>query len=268
MTTFLFWNLNRRPLGAMVGQLAKVHDVDVVILIECTIADEQLLSVLNSSTGANFNKPFSPTGKVQLFSRLPHDTIQPVLDDGRLTVRRLIFQTTDILLAALHFPSKVNWNDRDQQDEAGVFARHIAQCEAEFRHRRTVVVGDFNMNPFEHGMSSSHGFHGVMTRTIARRVSRTVNDREYPFFYNPMWSCFGDRTEGPPGTHYYDGGKPLTYFWNVYDQVLIRPDLLDRFHDELSILDSDGVRSLLTSRGRPDIKDGSDHLPLLFRLDL
>jgi hypothetical protein len=37
---------------------------------------------------------------------------------------------------------------------------------------------------------------------------------------------------------------------------------------ELRILDGDGQASLLTERGRPRSATASDHLPILFRLDL
>ena len=61
----------------------------------------------------------------------------------------------------------------------------------------------------------------------------------------------------------------MTYFWNIFDQVLIRPDLLDLFRNEdLSILSNDGVESFLTERGLPDKTVASDHLPIIFKLDL
>lgn len=36
---------------------------------------------------------------------------------------------------------------------------------------------------------------------------------------------------------------------------------------DLSILTTDGVESFLTASGIPDQRSGSDHLPILFRLD-
>ncbi|AGP34359.1 hypothetical protein BE04_41665 [Sorangium cellulosum] len=84
-----------------------------------------------------------------------------------------------------------------------------------------------------------------------------------------MWSRFGDGSPGPPGTYYRDGGEHITFFWNMYDQVLIRPDLLDAFRpEELEILHADGASSLLTQGGLPDRGRASDHLPVLFRLSL
>ncbi|MDX2043591.1 MAG: hypothetical protein SF097_20405 [Acidobacteriota bacterium] len=125
------------------------------------------------------------------------------------------------------------------------------------------------MNPFESGMVSAGALHGVMTRNVALKNSRTIQGNEYPFFYNPMWGLFGDGTEGPAGSYYYAKSGHETYFWNIFDQVLLRPSLLPHFrNNELKILTDDGTETLLSERGLPDNDAGSDHLPILFKLHL
>ena len=91
-----------------------------------------------------------------------------------------------------------------------------------------------------------------------------------------MWSLFGDAQGRPPGTYYYSTSTLITYFWNMFDQLLVRPQLLSSFENEnLQILTSAGnskqassATSLLTKDGRPNSKTASDHLPLLFSLEL
>src|SRR5262249_31785741 len=109
--------------------------------------------------------------------------------------------------------------------------------------------------------------HGVMNRAVAERGERVVAGSPYRMFYNPMWGFFGDREASPPGTFYYDKSKILTYFWNIFDQVLLRPELIERLV-EVQILTTDGQETLLETGGRPDKANASDHLPLLFRLNL
>ena len=54
----------------------------------------------------------------------------------------------------------------------------------------------------------------------------------------------------------------------MFDQVLIRPELTERFDsDQLKILTSIGVQSLVQLDGRPDAENYSDHLPVIFELD-
>lgn len=271
MLSFLFWNLNRKPLTRQVIDLVKQYNVDVLMLAESSISDEEFIPELIQATGRTFHKPFSLPGKIQIYTSLPEHEVQPVYDStiGRLTIRRLVRANTDILLAVLHLPSKVNWSDESQAVEARKLAEVIRQFETRANHQRTVVVGDFNMNPFETGLISTDGFHAVMTKEIALQLSRTVQATEYFYFYNPMWGNFGDRTEGPPGTHFYGSSEHVACFWNMYDQVLIRPELLNGiFKDDLKIVSSIGDRSLATATGKPDGINTSDHFPIWFGLHL
>jgi hypothetical protein len=64
-------------------------------------------------------------------------------------------------------------------------ANSIRSVEQKIGHTRTILVGDLNMNPFEEGVVSAAGLHAVMTRRIAEKQSRIVQEKEYPFFAIP-----------------------------------------------------------------------------------
>ena len=81
-----------------------------------------------------------------------------------------------------------------------------------------------------------------------------------------MWGQFGDRTDGPPGTFYHLAPPPESHVWNIYDQVLLRPSMMDKL-EVVEVLSSDGTESLLTTSGLPSEMACSDHLPLLVRLN-
>lgn len=271
MTSFVFWNVKELPRAEQAARLAGERLADVVILAESLVPDTDLIAALNRETGLFFCRPWSESSeRIRIYTRYRETELVAVFDEpsGRLTIRRLLVGKRDVLLAAIHFHSKVRWSNEDQYEEIQNMARHIRRVEDDFGHRRTIVVGDLNMNPFERGVCSSHGLHGVMTRSTAAEMSRKVAGREYTYFYNPMWGFFGDRTPGPPGTHYYRDGTPLVYFWNIVDQLLIRPALLDLFDDEIAIVDCLAGEPLVDERGRPCLKRGSDHLPLHFKLRL
>ncbi|WP_211204018.1 hypothetical protein [Chloroherpeton thalassium] len=109
----------------------------------------------------------------------------------------------------------------------------------------------------------------MMTRKLVEKEKRIVQGKTYPYFYNPMWGHFGESLPTPSGTHYHARSEQVVFFWNMYDQVLIRPALFPYFDSkDLLILTSDGKNSLLTSTGTPDIQNGSDHLPILFKLNI
>lgn len=270
MLSFLFWNLNKKPLQAIIVNMARQHKVDVLMLAECSIAPDTLLRMLEQSAESKYHHAPSYCEKVQIFTRFDNNFIRSVSESDRHTIRRLNLPgRIEILLAATHFQSKLRWRDDSQAFECMELANSIRFEEKKVGHARTVLVGDFNMNPFEGGVVSSNGLNAVMSRAIAGRKARVVQAKGWPFFYNPMWSLFGDASPGPPGTYYYSGSEHKTYFWNMFDQVLIRPDLLDRFNNQdLKIVESDGRKSFLSANGLPAGNIASDHLPIVFKLKL
>jgi hypothetical protein len=113
-------------------------------------------------------------------------------------------------------------------------------------------------------MVAANALHGMMSSRSARKQTRTIDKREYSMFYNPMWAYLGERSGGPPGTYRYWSAKHVLREWHAFDQVLIRPGLIDWFpRSELRVLDRIGETSLVSPGGYPSV---SDHLPLIFEL--
>jgi endonuclease/exonuclease/phosphatase family metal-dependent hydrolase len=265
-TKFLFWNLNRKPLAGLIADLAEEHLIDLIILAECEIDPPTMLRTLNR-TSSRFHLTTGLCTHITIYSGFPSRYIQATYESERVSIRTLELPAREpVLLAAVHLPSKLHWTGESQAFECTELARQIDLEEQKAAHRRTVLVGDFNVNPFEAGMAG--GLHSVMSRQVAFRGARTVQGREYPFFYNPMWSHFGDASSHTAGSYYYDAGEHVNHYWNMFDQVLLRPELASRFDSaQLSILKAVGALSLVRPDGRPDQQVGSDHLPLLFEVE-
>lgn len=266
--TFLFWNINRKPLEELLQFLMEEHLPDLVILAECTISAATLRAMIGRQRVRYrlLEEDLSP--RLTFLSRLPKRAIRPILDDGGIAIRRIIPPVGDeLLLVAVHLGSKLHLESNEQSLLATRMPQLIEQAEKKVKHARTIVLGDFNMDPFEAGLTSSETLHAVMDRQIATARTRTVQGQARQFFYNPMWNFLGDASIGPPGTYFYSGSAPVTHFWHTFDQVLIRPDLLPNFRDEnVSVLVIAGGISLLDAKGRPNAAIASDHLPLLFKI--
>lgn len=173
------------------------------------------------------------------------------------------------MLVGTHLVSKLWASDLNQALECTELIRQVLEYEAQLGHNRTIVLGDFNMDPFEPGLVAASGFHAVSSRRIAQSMARKVQKQSHKFFYNPMWSHFGEHPSGPPGTYFYDKSGNFTLFWHIFDQLLIRPELLPSFRDEaLEVVTAIAGQSLLLATGQPDSQYASDHLPILFALDL
>lgn len=142
-------------------------------------------------------------------------------------------------------------------------------AESEQGHRRSIVVGDFNSDPFDDALTNSDTLHAVMTRQIASKGSRRVGREVRHFLYNPMWSFLGDLSVGPPGGYYYRKAVSSCLFWHHFDQVLIRPGLIRAFDcSALRIVTSIGGTTLIKRTGVPNAHVGSDHLPIVFAIDV
>jgi len=275
MVAFLFWNINNKNLQKIIGRLVSVYKVDVLLLAECNNIDPTiLLCELNQKEPDFFNVSTNRNYKrIQIFTRFSADFFSNdfAIENEKITIRNLKLPgRKEILLAVIHFLSKVRHGIESQTAIVRDYAELIRKNEEENGHSRTILVGDLNMNPFEPGMYMAQDLHGVMCQKIAKRGSRIVQNKPYPFFYNPMWNLFGDKTPGTPGTYFLDkSGISDNLFWHMYDQVLIRPDLIDEFiYEELKIITSVENESLLNDRGLPDKENLSDHLPIYFKLKL
>lgn len=264
---FLFWNVNRQPLDERVGRIVTSRQVDVVLLAEAGTAADVLAGRLERSTASRFIAADGANGQFAVCIRLPRRSFRLTLDAPRWRVYRVVVdQIPEFLLTVAHLPSKLHTDEHTQAVAVDELVADVARYEARRGHFRTALVGDLNMNPFEPGGSGARGLHGVNSATVAARETREVRGTEFRMFYNPMWGLRGDRSPGPSGTFYRGAADAVNYFWNTYDQVLLRPELAPRL-SELEILATDGVESLLTPNGRPDDVNASDHLPLLFRLE-
>ncbi|GAB3963891.1 hypothetical protein GCM10028806_00570 [Spirosoma terrae] len=265
----LFWNVQRKNLTHQITNLVKHKHVDILVLAENPASPVQLIQALNTDGPYYFlNHPLSQCRKITIITKFHYDFIVPTEEDHRLTTRRVRLPTgEDFLLTALHLVDKRSFSPESQNEAATLVAEQLRRVETRLNIDRHVVVGDFNMNPFETGMIKANGFHGTMSSEVAGGKLRTVQKQDYPYFYNPTWSLFGDLNKDVSGTYYYKHAEHVCYEWNVFDQVLLRPVMIDNFvKGSLEIIQTDGVTSLVTARSLPNIATYSDHLPLFFTL--
>jgi hypothetical protein len=266
VTKFLFWNINRKPLAALVAELAEIHRVDVIILAECDNNANAVLRDLNH-TASSFHLSAGPRRRIVVFTRFSRAFLQPAYGVDWMSIFRLeLPRHASVLLAAAHLPSKRYSKAADQENDCRELAKRIESEEKKAGHQRTILVGDFNMDPFEIGLVAD--LSSVMSRRVAASRTRTVQTREHRLFYNPMWNHLGDSRGDTAGSYFYNSGMYVNYYWHVFDQVMLRPDLASSFDQgSIKILKEIGTLSLVRPDGRPDRRTGSDHLPLLFEVE-
>ncbi|NEQ95682.1 MAG: endonuclease/exonuclease/phosphatase family protein [Cyanothece sp. SIO2G6] len=267
MPRVLFWNLNRKVLRDEVSYLAHRHDVDILILAEDNVSSLFRLSVLNAHSPTYFATS-TACERISIYTTFSDRFISLRHESPYYTFREIHLPALlPFLLVAIHWKSLM-WRSKESQTIALTeIGRIIREEEASCNHRRTIVVGDFNAEPFENGMVAANGLHAVMSHSVAARGQRTLSPfGSYPFFYNPMWSLYGDENDGPPGTYYRSSSEELCQFWHMFDQVLVRPELSPHLpRPSVKVVTEAGDTSLVNASGHPTL---SDHLPLLFTFGL
>ncbi|TAY16709.1 hypothetical protein ELH91_07940 [Rhizobium leguminosarum] len=167
----------------------------------------------------------------------------------------------------VHLMSPIN-SDNAWMLQAAV-ARELRQAVVDREILRsnsaTIAIGDFNMPPYSPGMTDPTTLNAAACRTAARGP-RTVRAQKHDYFFNPMWEILGSRhADQQPGS-FYKRYANSAIFWHLYDQVLVRPELVDRvFPGSARVITMAGAFSLLTSRGGIDARF-SDHLPITISL--
>lgn len=268
---FGFWNIsNNNYIDDVLYDFAWDNQLDVLMLGESTYSPQSLLGILNKNKSAFYFAPSIVCDKIQFYTKFNPKNFKLITETNRISARKLFSPKFGLVtLIVAHYNSKVNWSNEDQSAHIPTFKEIIDLAEKKTKHKRTIVCGDLNMNPFDTGMVQTTGLHSVMNKKIAERISRTVDGRVYDFFYNPMWSFLGDSGKSrAAGTLYYSPAKPISYHWNLFDQVLIRPELINSFDEsKLDIVSLIGTTDLLINDNLIN-KKYSDHLPIKFSINI
>lgn len=291
----MFWNYRYGgpDKEELLARLIQAEAVDVVVLVETRI-DPSILSYRLEEAGRPFSVPRVPHPDRAGVSEIRADTnkrwarfevlagylsacfVDWARDEDRIRLRKFkVPGRVEILLGAIHLPSGLHLERSERKSAADSVARVVRQAQRDksVGHERTILVGDFNLNPFDDGMIFPSGFGAMMTKGLVRK-SRPSPGEFSGRFYNPTWSRLGrEWPEAPPGTYYWRNNRELNTYWNWIDQVLVGADLLDHFSpDRLRILTSipgpAGPRPLIRETPKHWSVEISDHLPLIFDVDL
>lgn len=260
---FLFWNTHKNQnINRILCSLIVEYNINIVILAEYESNSEELIRILSQNGTLVHQYVVIGCDRIKLFGTLSMEDVEPSRANSYCTMQKI---KDELLLCAVHMPSKLRITPRTQD---GVFSNVIHEieiAEEECDIANTIIVGDFNQNPYEGGCLGAQGFHGIPIADETKRLKRKIFDVDYKMFYNPMWNLLGD-FNFPPGTYYYNTGEEINEFWHIFDQVLIRPSLRERFIDEsLKIVTEPSSFNLMNKRKHPN-KDISDHLPIVFEI--
>ena len=257
----LFWNTYKNEnINTILSELIIENNASVIVLAEYTAKMDELINIL-SSHGITMKQYNTCCERIKLLGSLTY--VESRRDGSHYTIQTI---NNRDLLCCVHLNSKLHTGNESYREILIASIIHdIQEVEKEIGTENSIIVGDFNMNPYEPSCIDARYFHGIPVCIEAERKSRKVADQDFRMFYNPMWNLLGD-FQKPYGTYYRNNGEAQNTYWNIFDQVIFRPSLKDRFlKDSLKILTETSKRYLLDINGHPK-KDISDHLPIIFEI--
>ena len=258
---YLFWNThNNNDINEVLSEIIIENDISIVLLAEYTADGEELLNKLTMKN-IDMEKYVSCSPRIKMFGKI--ENIQNRKDTDNAVIR--IINDKDIL-CCVHLNSKIySGHDEYRGILIEQIINDIQKLENELNTENTIIVGDFNSNPYDSNLINARYFHGLPVYEETKRKLRRIAGKDFLMFYNPMWNLLGDFQE-PYGTYYHSGNDAVNTYWNMYDQVIIRPSLRNRFKEEsLMIIKETKTKFLLDNKGHPD-KKISDHLPIIFEI--
>lgn len=273
-----FWNIKCEKLADRSDLLVSfVREKQLDILCVAETNDNTNISFLSKINQSGTKRAYvqikSIKNKISIFSSYSADLFKDkggLFNSTRWTAHKIsIPNILNFNLVSVHLNSKVNWSESSLSLECVNLSRDILSVEHDTNCSETILIGDFNMNPFENGLVAANGLNALPDlKYLTKKPRRTIDGTTYKSFYNPMWNFFGD-FKPPYGTHYYRPPGHVSHEWHVYDQVILRPTLAPylekNFVDIVTRLDGD---NLCKKFERPDSVKYSDHLPIILNLKL
>lgn len=252
----LFWNLSGNANEKWVKDTINEHDVDIALFAEYqSTSFEHVLSILEDYTqydGYGGCEKITLLCKKSVLTRVRRE-------QNRYTLYSCTVNNNTYNIAGIHLPSAPSSNSNDRKNTIRDIVQDILEQENTTKNRSTIVIGDFNCNPFDEEIIQKDSFNAVLFKQLINKseIIRYQN-KNYRRFYNPIIHYLSEDTQ-LYGSYYYSSGiAPL--YWNSFDQILVRKELVERV-DYLYYIRTINGKALINET-KPNNKI-SDHLPLL-----
>lgn len=267
----LYWNLMlKSDLSSVIKELANLRSFDILFFSETTQKSRKSLDQALKPLGYSTRTQLMGDVRVAIFDKYQDSEIVFTKEEQRFTIIIYNFGGEKYMVVGVHLDSPASYPDEsDRYLKASVAYSTIALYIKTYAVKKMVIIGDFNMNPFDRGMVSELSFKATHCKQTAITVS---GGKDY--FYNPSWRIFSNDLTGkvkkPPGTIHYVPRNKDTYvdYWHVFDQVLISPQLFSKYSNHYEVLTGWNKVKLLDSNLIPDRTKFSDHLPIAYTIEI
>lgn len=171
MINILYWNAGIRTeedrhsirgenVRQKIIELILENNIDIVILAEYTF-DMKLMCDMLSVNGKDFKTaPVPEDSRAKMLVSMKFN-VELIRDSKYYFICSINNVLTDFLIAGLHFPSKRYAENRDREIVAEQFMDALCEAQSEAEHKKVIIAGDFNADPFEEVMLKANYFHAL-----------------------------------------------------------------------------------------------------------
>ncbi len=252
----LFWNLNGNDITDLIIEIMTSENIDVALFAEFNGVDYTKISVLNNEY--NLIKSLNEDCRVIGLVRKHLNVYDVQGDNNHYIIFKLEGRNCQFNIVSVHLQSQMHKQKHARAETIIKMKNNIAVYEAE--NPNTIVIGDFNIDPFDELMSSYYYLHAVSFRELMETDFIEHYKEKYKKFYNPMLGLITEN-EKLYGSYYYTDIESI--YWHFYDQCLLRKEAL-KYFDGVCVIKKIGDIELIKNK-KPDNKI-SDHLPIILSL--
>lgn len=258
---YIFWNVQKiKTANDYLQKLIEFYQPDIIGVAEYTAVGQKLTDTLKNA-GVRYSYVPRIGSRVDLFYKSDEMKMIHCGDAPYFLVKVFSNKNDNQIVAVVHMPSKLRKGEYDDIDVLHDLLNEIERVRQERGIKHVVIMGDFNMNPFEGPMVSASALQAVPSGEIAKKESRIYQNKKRAFYYNPMWNFLGDERR-PMGSFYYGSPGNEALYWNTFDQFVVSPSLVDEVkRDSIHFVNCFGDVILENRNGKPKV---SDHFPLYF----
>lgn len=251
-------------------ELITENQIDIVSLVEAKKLDiNAVINHFKINREEWKDVQISTTNDIRVLVKKEINII-PFKEDSHYSIYK-IKKNDEInsILVVVHLLSKMSKSNEAQYNRANDIAREIEKYEEEIFGnitKKTIVVGDFNMQPYEAGICSGYGFNATMSENHALKITRKIDGKEKYLYFNPMWSLMGAHKK-VQGSYYSSNNKDdHAIYWYSFDAVLLRPHFINKFNwNYFEIVERTKTHNFVPHT-TIDKNNYSDHLPIKFEI--
>ncbi|MDO6745516.1 hypothetical protein Q4553_13155 [Tenacibaculum soleae] len=259
---FIYWNTNNIKELLQIVDICNSEKPDIFFLSEIEESNlEDDKELLKQNDYVHFSNPGSSRVQIIVKKEL---NIELGLQNKYYTNVKLPDFDLDII--SLHLPSQMFQHFDALKEFIRDFRKDIDLNIGIPDEKRILLIGDFNVSPFDKPMIDFDGFSA--TNSINSRERITHLGKNKALYYNPTWKLFSNSSF--PGTKYFKRPSGSSYDileHHFLDQVVISTKLSREIKDEEIKVIEKSSKYKYYNQGSNVILE-SDHLPLSYKISL